>query len=78
MRRSGEPATHTWPSATTTSSGAHSSISAPTSRALCATSRAERAMAGPATAATRLAIVPRPKPTRAVSPPRTITRSIES
>ena len=55
--------------------GSHSSISAATSRALSATSPAERATAGPATAATRLAMVPMPYPTSWVSPPLTTTLS---
>jgi len=54
------PATCAWPSANTTSVGAHSSSSPATSRAFRATSREVRATAGPFTAATRLAIVPLP------------------
>src|SRR5262249_500896 len=68
-RRSARPVTCATPCASTTSAGAHSSISAATSRALRATSRVVRWTAGPATAATRLAILPLPYPSTASPPP---------
>ena len=63
------------PASMRTSSGAHSRRSAATRAALARTSRAVRATAGPALAATRLPPVPMPKGNSAVSPATTVTSS---
>ena len=71
----GVPRTNAWPSSISMSSGAASSRAAAARASFARTSRHASAIELPAVTALRLAKVPTPKGTAAVSPPITVTQS---